>query len=83
MITGLGVPVPLTFGFGTKAANRAMKSTGSKAGVHRVKETYNLLKYSDLSWVFHPQPGHNQAQNPAKWRDFLFRMAELNQHPHL
>ena len=31
VVTGLGVPVPLTLGFGTRAANRAMKSTGSNA----------------------------------------------------
>ena len=31
MVAELGVPVPLTLGFGTRAANLAMKSTGSKA----------------------------------------------------
>jgi hypothetical protein len=31
VVAGLGIPVPLILGFGTRAANRAMKSTGSKA----------------------------------------------------
>jgi hypothetical protein len=31
LVSQLGVPVPLTLGIGARAANRAMKSTGSKA----------------------------------------------------